>query len=177
MAEVTTLARPYAEAAFAVAKDAGRIDQWSQVLGALAEVASMDDVKALLANPNVDRFAMAGVLAEAVKTTDAGVKNLLNTMAENKRLNVLGALSALFEEMKAQANENLTATVTAAYALSDAQVKQISDALSKKYGKAVDVTTTVNADMRAGAIVKVGDVVTDGSLTNQLAKLSAALTH
>jgi F-type H+-transporting ATPase subunit delta len=177
MAEVTTLARPYAEAAFAFAKETGGVDEWSKVLGALAEVASLTEMQTLIARPNVDRFAVSAIFADAVKTNNQGVKNLLTMLAENKRLNVIGALSALFEELKAQANQNLTATVTAAFALSEQQTKQITEALTKKYGQTVEVEAIVDASMGAGAIVKVGDVITDASLKAQVAKLSAALTN
>jgi F-type H+-transporting ATPase subunit delta len=176
MAEVTTLARPYAEAAFAFASESNNVQGWSDALSALAEVASLEEMKAVIASPRADRNVIAGILADAIKTTDAGLKNLLGMMAENNRLSLLGAVSALFEEQKAQANQTLIATVTAAYALTEEQKASIIAALEKRMGGKVELTENTDSNMVAGVKITVGDYVIDGSFNAQLAKLSAALT-
>ncbi len=176
MAEKSTIARPYAQAAFDIAKEAGDLKGWSDMLQLLAVVASDALMQDMISNPAVETSkvvdVMTGVAGDNLNDT---AKNFINVLAENGRLNVLTEIAELFEQHRAEAEKTVEAEVTSAFPLSDAQQKQLIDALKNRLGRDVSLITKTDESIIGGAIVRAGDLVIDGSVSSQLDKLGNSL--
>ena len=175
MSQTLTLARPYARAAFAVARDENALPAWSQALGFAARVAADPRVAALLGDPRLSDADAASLLAP----TDAGegFGRFLATLAANRRLAQLPEIAGLFEELRAEAERVVKARVTSAAALPAVELDTIKAALRKRFGREVDVETAVDPALIGGAVIDAGDVVIDGSLKGKLERLQTALAH
>ena len=161
MSQAMTIARPYARAAFAIARDGGQFAPWSDALAFSARVAADPQAAALLAPEGADE-KFAGFLA---------------LLASNGRLAQLPEIAGQYEELRAEAEHIVLATVTSATELPEAEVEQIRAALKRRFGREVQVETAVDASLIGGAVISAGDVVIDGSLKGKLARLQSALTH
>ena len=182
MADFTTVARPYAKALFDLAKEQRKLPEWSAALGAAAAVLADADAKSALANPKFDdesRAALVGDIAAAVKGGEllktAEGKNLLRVLAENDRLTALPQVAAQFDALKAEAENKVNVTVTAATAVDKALAEQIKNALQQKLGRKVEITLAVDASLIGGAIIQADDMVIDGSVRTRLQRLTEKL--
>lgn len=176
MAELTTLARPYAKAVFAQASEKGTLDAWSAELALLSACVTEPKVEEFLANPSFTSQQQAQTVIEVCgDQLKEAAKNLVVVLAENKRLELLPEVTALFEELKAQLQNTIDVVVTAAYPLSDAQSKQLEQALKAKLNRDIRMSSTVDETIIGGAIIRAGDLVIDGSLTGKLSKLAEAM--
>lgn len=175
MSQAITLARPYARALFLIAKESGQFPAFSEALGFSARAAAEPAVQALFGDPRV----AAGTLQELLTHPDAPAAfgPFLATLAENGRLALLPEVSALFEQLRAESERVVKATITSATELSDAELQNIVQALKKRFGREVSVQTAVDAGLIGGAVIDAGDVVIDGSLRSKLARLNASLAH
>jgi F-type H+-transporting ATPase subunit delta len=175
MSQAITLARPYARALFLIAKEAGQFPALSEALGFSARAAAEPAVQALFGDPRV----AAGTLQDLLTHPDAPAAfgPFLAALAENGRLALLPEVSALFEQLRAESERVVKATVTSATELSDAELQNIVQALKKRFGREVAVQTAVDAGLIGGAVIDAGDVVIDGSLRSKLARLNASLAH
>lgn len=175
MSQAITLARPYARALFLIAKESGQFPAFSEALGFSAHAAAEPAVQALFGDPRV----AAGTLQELLTHPDAPAAfgPFLATLAENGRLALLPEVSALFEQLRAESERVVKATITSATELSDAELQNIVQALKKRFGREVSVQTAVDAGLIGGAVIDAGDVVIDGSLRSKLARLNASLAH
>jgi F-type H+-transporting ATPase subunit delta len=179
MADFSTVARPYAKALFDLANGERKLPEWSAALGAAAAVLADANAKRVLANPAFDdgaRAALVGSIASAIKggellTTPAG-KNLLRLVSENDRLTALPEIAAQFDALKADAENKVKVTVTAATQVDGAIVEQIKKALQHKLGRAVELTLAVDASLIGGAIIQADDMVIDGSVRTRLQRLT-----
>ena len=177
MSQVTTLARPYARALFQLSKDAGA-DQLQAVTDALsfsAQAALLPETQVLLGNPRVDSADLIDVLAHP--EASASMRQFLSVLAENGRLAVLPEISALFEQLRAESQRVVKANITSAAPLSDAELQKLTDALKNRFGREVEVQTSVDAALIGGAVIDTGDLVIDGSIRNKLARLNANLAN
>ncbi len=178
MAEKTTIARPYAEAIFALAKEKQELVQWSEMLAVIAQVVADDQVRGLIGNPRVQKSQLAelvqGVAGDKLNETGG---NLVKLLADNGRLAVMPEIAALFEGLRAEAESTVEAKVYAAFEISEAQQKQIAKALKKRLGREVSLTCEKDENLLGGAIIRAGDLVIDGSVTGQLAKLGTSLAR
>lgn len=177
MAETTTIARPYARAAFEYAQSReGDLPRWSRMLEAAAAIVTDAEMSALLDNPQVDDDVKVGLLLDALSDhlTDGG-RNLINLLAENHRLTALPEVSALFDEFRAEAEKVVHAEVISAFEVTDAQRDEIVAALKARLNCDIVLECRVDDSLLGGAIVRAGDLVIDGSAQSQLAKLGAAL--
>ncbi|WP_373018442.1 F0F1 ATP synthase subunit delta [Thiomicrorhabdus sp.] len=178
MAELMTIARPYAEAAFAVAKEKNQLTEWSDELANLATIASDEAMQAMMANPSYTDENIVSVFESVMGANlSAEGKNLLTVMAENKRLAALPALSETFEELKAQEEKRVRATVISARKATVEQKKKLSAALNAKFDAEVEITYEEDPSLIAGIKIKVGDWAIDGSAVSQLNKLGAAIAQ
>ncbi len=171
-----TLARPYARAVFSMAREQQRLPQWSNLLGFSARAVSEPSVQALLGNPTLP----AGTLAELIVPAgdvDPLFTQFLSVLAENRRLGVLPEIAGLYETLRAEDERIVKATITSATPLSEADVAQLRASLVKRFGREVQVTTAVDANLIGGAVIDAGDVVIDGSLRTKLERLGAALAN
>ena len=176
MSETLTLARPYARAVFALARQQARLPQWSAMLGFAARAVAEPSVQSLLGDPRLDAQVLAGVLAPP-GDADADFGNFLAVLADNGRLALLPEISGLYDMQRAEAERVVKATITSANALDPGELANLSDALRKRFGREVEVSTAVDPALIGGAVIDAGDVVIDGSLRTKLARLGAALAH
>jgi len=175
MAELSTLARPYAEAVFRLAKDKNALGEWSGRLATLAAIVSDAQMQAVIADPNTSVSRAAELIGSIASADEAG-KNLLTVLAGNDRLTLLPEISAQYEVLKAEAEGKLEATIVSAMEMNDAQKADVMAALKAKFGRDVEATVEIDESLIGGAVITVGDQVIDGSVKGRLQKMSAALT-
>jgi F-type H+-transporting ATPase subunit delta len=176
MAELTTIARPYAEALTRLAGEANSWSKWSDMLALGASVTADPQVAALIGNPGVD----AERVIEIVKVIcgdklDAEGVNFLQLLAENKRLSVLPEITRQFEVMKTAQEGTLEARVTSAFELTRAQISGLMAKLETKFGRKINVTQEVDNALIGGIVIQVGDEVLDASVRGKLGDLAATL--
>jgi F-type H+-transporting ATPase subunit delta len=178
--QALTLARPYARAAFGIARDeasapAGGYAAWSQALGFAAQVAADPRVAGLLGDPRLGDAAAVELLAPPQAPASFG--RYLAMLADNRRLGLLPEIAGLYEQLRAEAERVLKATVTSASELPAAELDAIKASLRRRFGREVEVATAVDASLIGGAVIDAGDVVIDGSLKGKLERLQAALAN
>ena len=171
-----TLARPYARAVFAMAREQHRLPQWSSMLGFAARAVAEPSVQSLLGNPSISAQELAGLVVPA-GDVDPLFTQFLSVLAENRRLAVLPEIAGLFDTLRAEDERIVKATITSATPLSDTELAKLRDSLQKRFGREVQVSTAVDAELIGGAVIDAGDVVIDGSIRTKLARLGAALAH
>lgn len=177
MAETTTIARPYARAAFAAASDEeDGLAKWSQMLQFAAGVADDPQMQAILADPEHDDAVKAGLILDISSAQLSGAgSNFIKLLAENQRLDILPEIAAVYEELRAEAEKTVEAEMVSAFAVSDEQREKIAAALSRRLEREVVLKVTVDEALIGGAVIRAGDLVIDGSAHAKLAKLSAQL--
>jgi F-type H+-transporting ATPase subunit delta len=178
MSQALTLARPYARAAFAIARDeraasSGSFAAWSQALAFAARVAADPRVAALLGDPRLSHADAVVLLSP--EAANESFARFLALLADNRRLALLPEIAGLYEELRAEAERVVKATVTSAAELPASELEKIKAALRQRFGREVDVDTAVDASLIGGAVIDAGDVVIDGSLKGKLERLQAAL--
>ena len=176
MAEPSTVARPYAEAAFKLADEAGALAKWSEMLGALAMVATDTRVRAAAADPNLGHEQVAGLfIAILAGRLSAEAENFVRVLAQNGRLELLPEIGEQFEALKNEREGVLEAEVHSAFELSAAQLDDLAQRLEKKTGRKVRTKVHVDKDLIAGVRIVLGDKVIDGSARAQLGALEVTL--
>lgn len=176
MSEALTLARPYARAAFSIAREQGRLAPWSQALGFTAIASELPAVKSALSDPRVGVAVIIELLSPP-DASDASYQQFLSVLSDNRRLALLPEIAALFDELKADAERVVKASVTSAKALDAAELSQLRDALKKRFDREVEITASVDESLIGGVVINTGDVVIDGSIKTKLARLHASLTN
>lgn len=173
MAELTTLARPYARAAFEVAQSDGQLPQWLEALKCAAAVIGHPKVKVLLASPGLTASQKSSAIVGVLGTL-SGPKfgNFLVTLTENKRLSLLPFIRDLFIELKSQYEKMSEVSVSTAYPISEKLMKELATALTKALQREVKLTSTVDESLLGGVVIRAGDTVIDGSVKGRLAKLA-----
>ena len=176
MAELVTIARPYAEAVFRLAEEGKAFDAWSRMLETSAAVAQDPQMVALISNPNVNAADVTRVFLGVCDTelNEQG-KNFVQMLIENHRLATLPDIAALYEDLKRTHQGEVEALIFSAFPLDDAQRQSLVTGLEKRFARKVKATTEIDASLIGGARIVVGDVVIDGSIAGQLQKMSSAL--
>jgi F-type H+-transporting ATPase subunit delta len=178
MSELSTLARPYASAAFEMAKEQGDYDRWSQMLSFMAAVAHDGELRRVLDSPRLSEEQAAEMfIAVCEDRIDDQGRNFIRLLAENRRLPLLPEITALFEFLRREAEGEIDAEVVSAQEISDEQKKAIAKALKERLGREVNLTTRTDEALLGGAVIRAGDLVIDGSIRGRLNRLSLALTH
>jgi F-type H+-transporting ATPase subunit delta len=176
MAEPSTVARPYAEAAFQLAAEGNALAKWSEMLGALALVARDERVQRAASNPELSDDQVAGLFIAILAGRLSGEgENFVRVLAHNKRLDLLALIHEQFEARKNEREGVVEAEVQSAFELSDAQVADLVQRLERKTGRKVRARIEVSKDLIAGVRILLGDKVIDGSARAQLAALETAL--
>lgn len=175
MSELTTVARPYAKAAFDFAVEKNAVESWQNMLTFAGAVAVNDEIKALLSSALAAEKLSEIFINVCGDELDENGQNLIKVLAENKRLAALPAISTLFDALKADYDKEVEVQVTSASELSDAQQSELSAALEKRLARKVKLICNVDPELIAGMIVKAGDTVIDGSVKSKLNRLSDAL--
>jgi F-type H+-transporting ATPase subunit delta len=177
MADKTTIARPYARAAFEEARATQRLEPWSEALRAAAAVVADPRVVALLGNPHVTPEQLAQ-LVTGIAGPNIGEHgtNFVRTLAANRRLAVLPEIAELFDTLKDAEQGVADVTVTSAAPLDAAQQKVLSAALARRLQRTVRLHTATDSALIGGAVVQSGDLVIDGSLRTRLERIAYELT-
>lgn len=176
MSELSTLARPYAEAVFRMAQGEEDLTGWSSRLQSLALIVADGQVARVIADPAVSSERVAGLIVD-VAGADLGERgaNFVKVLAENDRLVLLPEIVTQFESLKADAEGTLEATITSAQQLTQPQIDDLVAGLKAKFSRAVNVQVAVDPELIGGAVIMIGDQVIDGSVKGRLQRMSFAL--
>ena len=177
MAERATVARPYAKAAFAYARDEGKLDAWSGWLATARATVLSDEYAAFERSPDVQTRQLAELVAGVCGSAlDANARAFLDLLAENGRLDYLPEIAKRFEELKAEDANVADVEVTSAVQLDEAQRERLAVALRARLRRDVRLHCTVDPTLIGGAVVRSGDMLIDGSLRQRLERLGTELT-
>jgi len=185
MADNNTVARPYAQAVFELARDAKNLDAWAEALTVARTLMADGAAATFLLAPSLtdeERLTfLTGLISAAAGDScllagnDAQGTNFLRLLLEYGRVSVLPEISEHFDELKAQIENSIDVTITSAVPLSDAQQKTVVGALRTRFGRDVNLETEIDENLIGGAVIRAGDVVIDGSLRSSLQGLANAL--
>ncbi len=177
MAELSTIARPYAVAAYKLGKEKKALATWSEMLALAAAVAANDQMKNLIDDPKLDAVELETVFLKVCgdKLNEQG-QNLIKILVEYGRLSLLPAIAEAFEALKAQDEGTLDAQIIAAAKITAAQTKDLVKRLEAKFGKKIEATVSVDPEIIGGIKIIVGDTVIDASVQGQLQNLAYTLT-
>lgn len=176
MAELTTLARPYAKAAFEVAKQQKELALWAESLELSAAVTENSKIKTLLDSPSLTSTQKCKSLLEVLGLADHKVfSNFLATLANNGRLTLLAEIKTLFLALKAQQEKSVDVSISSAVALPEELKNKFIEALKSRLDREVHLSTIVDDELIGGAVIRAGDTVIDGSIRGRLSKLSDSI--
>lgn len=178
MAEQITLARPYARAAFEYADATDNLEAWSRALQQLVLVAADEKVATALSDPLATTDQRAQILISLMgDELDGGMRNFVHNMADNKRVDLFGEISELFDLMKANREQVLDVKLQTAFDLDDAQRDKLAEALSRHLNRKVALEVETDNSLIGGARIHAGDTLIDGSVKGRLGKLKDAIAH
>lgn len=171
MADACTLARPYAKAAFEVARDSNALDEWQESIEQLVQVVLNPELSFLLKTPGVDLSAISALLIDILNEKNDAINNFIKALSDAKRLNVLPQILTLFEKYKARYESEVLVEITSAKKLSTQEIDMFKQALSKKFDRKVEIDNKIDESILGGAIIRSGDLVIDGSGLGALTSL------
>jgi len=175
MSEVTTIARPYAKAAFEFAVEQKAVDSWLEMLLFAAEVSKDSTLQQVIHSSIApDQLAQLFIQICGEQLNEYG-HNLIKVMAENGRLSVLPDVLVEFTALKAELDKEVEAVITSAAALSDAEKTKIQKSLENRYQRKVRLTCQLDPSLMAGLVIKIGDDIIDASVRSKLTRLAEAL--
>lgn len=176
MVEKSTVARPYAQAAFEIARERAALTAWSDLLAFSATVVADANVLALISSPRVSSIQLADLfIGLAGDLVDDESAHLLRLLAENQRLTVLPEIAAQFEVLKADEERSILAHVATAYELTAEQQVKLVEALKRYLGRDVQLDCVVDTSLLGGAVIHAGDQVIDGSALGKLSRLAGQM--
>jgi F-type H+-transporting ATPase subunit delta len=176
MAEPSTIARPYAEAAFKLADAQGKLADWSATLADLSAVAADERVRAAIGDPNLPAAKVAGLIIAILAGRLSGeTENFVRVLAENGRLTVLAEIRSQYEALRNGREGVVEAEISTAFDMDAAQLADLVSRLEKKTGLKVRARVSVDKTLIGGVKIAIGDKVIDGSARAQLAALETAL--
>jgi F-type H+-transporting ATPase subunit delta len=188
MSDFAIVARPYAQAVFELAKQNGDFSGWSALLETAASVVADEAVARLITQPAVAQQELAATVAGICESSlgnegplaggaNSYGRNLLKLLAENRRLASLPDIAARYELLRAEAQGQIDVTVTSASELDDGLRDRLSAALEKRLGRTVRLSCVVDENLIGGAQIRADDLVIDGAVSSNLARLTTALTN
>jgi F-type H+-transporting ATPase subunit delta len=176
MTDFTTAARPYANAVYDIANQAGALDSWGDALANLSTLVIDVQMSELLNNPGMDKQQKGDMLIQVLgDKLDEQQKNLVKLMAENGRLSIMPDVRDQFEVARAKAENKVEAEVVSAFELTAQQTDELVNTLKNKLGCDVTLTTTVDESLIGGVVIKAGDTIIDASMKSQLDSLALSL--
>jgi F-type H+-transporting ATPase subunit delta len=176
VADLATLARPYANAAFGVARDNAQLPEWARSLGLMAAASSDSKLQTVIGSPSVDSIRKAEIVSGLCgdDITDV-LRQFVRVLAENKRLALLPSIFIQFETLRAQEEKSLDVEVVSAFEMNDEELQNITNALRKRFDRDIRLESAVDASLLGGAIVRAGDTVIDGSVRGKMKKMTETL--
>ena len=176
MAEITTIARPYAEALARLAGETRSWQAWSEMLALSTQVAGDPQLAELAGNPSVPAERVADLIVTVCGSgLNADGANFVRVLAENKRFGALAEISRLYEEIKSTQEGILDARISTAYALTEEQMAGLIAKLEAKFGRKINASQAVDESLIGGVMIQVGDEVMDASVRGRLSSMSATL--
>ena len=177
MAEISTIARPYAVAAYKLGHEQKSLATWSRMLSFAGDVAMHPSMKAYIEDPNIlDSDLQKTFLKACGDQLNEFGQNLIKLLIENKRITLLPAIHTAFESLKAQDEGVLETQIFAAVDLSVLEVQDLVKRLEAKFGKKIDAKVVLDPELIGGIKIIVGDTVIDASVKAQLQNLAYTLT-
>ncbi len=175
MAELATIARPYAEAVFRVAQPA-KLNLWAEILSEMSQVAAVPEFREIAGDPRHARAQLVDIFLGSLKVAvDAEAKNFISMLVENSRLALLPEIEQQFRELKNAFESTADAQIVSAFPMSDVQVNELLAALEKKFGRKLNASLSVDASLIGGVRVTVGDEVLDSSVSARLQNMQTVL--
>ena len=177
MAELTTIARPYAEAAFTLARQRSELAEWSTMLSLMVSVYDDPEFRSAIAAPSVTRSDVERLmLAICGERIDGNARNFIQLLVANGRLSTIREVQKLYEHLKSEDEGVVDARIASAFPLEQQQLEKIVTLLAKRYNKKISPTVDVDAELIGGIKVQVGDKVWDTSVRGRLQEMAVALT-
>ena len=178
MAEIATVARPYAEAAFKAALERGALAAAAEGIAVAAAIGGDERIRSALSNPRVSAQQKKQLFSEiAGERLDETTRSLLSVLIDNRREELIASIAEQFDELKREHERVVRARITSAQPLTDAQSGELIAALEKRYGKKVEADLDVDPELLGGARVQIGDQVIHASVRDALAQMAAALAR
>jgi F-type H+-transporting ATPase subunit delta len=178
MSNLTTLARPYAKAAFDLAEADNATGSWNEMLALASSLVSEESMAKLLQSPEVGSGQIVEILSEiAGESFNDRFRGYLSVLAENKRFSLIPEIAALYQKLVEEADKLLRVRVVSAFALEENQASRLKDALARRFEREILLESEVDSSIIGGAIVYADGQVIDGSLKDRLAKLSNSLSN
>jgi F-type H+-transporting ATPase subunit delta len=178
MAELATIARPYAEAAFKLARETNALEPWSDMLAAIEAVVNAPELASRLGDPNVEDDALESALLGILgKRLDGPGRNLVQVLVRNHRLTVITPIRTLYEQLRRDYEGVLEARVISALPMDEHAVRPLIAALEKKYGRRINAQVEIDPQLIGGARIVIGDKVIDATVRGRLEAMRVALTH
>jgi F-type H+-transporting ATPase subunit delta len=178
MAELITVARPYAQAAFEFASAENALKDWSEMLSLLAAIADDAAMHELVNSPHLTETQLADLFIQvAGENLNDNCANFVRVLASNGRLLLLPEIAALFEVDRRAAEGTVQAQLVTAFPASESQQAEVIASLRKRLGREVELSCSTDAELLGGAIIRAGDLVIDGSVRGKLQRLGTALIH
>jgi F-type H+-transporting ATPase subunit delta len=171
-----TMARPYARAAFELARDAGQLPAWGDKLAFAAAVAEHPDVRGVIGNPRYGADALKAIFMPEGESADSAFAAFVGMLVDNRRLALLPEIAAGYAALRREHERVLKVVVRAAVPLDAPQANAIRTALTKRFDRAIEMETVVDPGVIGGAVIDAGEIVIDGSVRGRLQRLAQALT-
>ena len=176
-AELSTVARPYARAAFSFALDQdGGLAHWSRMLQLLSAAVNESIVQSALDDPLLTMDDKTSFLFNLMGDDLSGQgRNFIGVLAEYDRLALIATVAEQFEVLKANHEKTLDVSVTSAYEVSEDDQQRLSDALSGKLQRDINMETDVDESLIGGVLIRAEDTVIDDTVRGRLTRLAQAL--
>jgi len=173
MSSLTTLARPYAKAAFELAQGEAALGRWGDMLSLASSIVTEESMANLLESPHVSSTQVVGIITEtAGDAVDGRFADFLSVLGANGRLVLLPHITGLYRHLREEAEKRLSVKVVSAIPLDESQAGRMRDALARRFDCEIELENEIDKEIIGGAVVYAGDQVIDGSLRGRLHKLS-----
>jgi F-type H+-transporting ATPase subunit delta len=176
MQDNITIARPYARAVFEQATEEGKLEQWSSMLGVLSIIVQHPQMQSILSSPKISHRQLLDLVSDILgdQLSNTGT-NFVKLLISTNRLRYVSNILQLFEKARAEAEGRLDIDVVSAFELEPAQASRISDAMGRRFGKKISISSVVDKSLIGGMIIRAGDSVIDASLRGRLSELHNSL--
>ncbi|MBL4585220.1 MAG: F0F1 ATP synthase subunit delta [Pseudomonadales bacterium] len=176
MAELTTLARPYAKAAFEYALSAKALVAWSESLAFASAVASDAQIQLVLKSPALTAIRKSEIFIDICEgKLDEKVKSFINTLSVNNRLPLLPVIFKGFEKLRLEEEAMMEVSITSAFELSEGEKTKLLNALKARFNKDINMVSDIEKGLIGGLVIRAGDLVIDGSIRGRIQKLTEAM--
>jgi F-type H+-transporting ATPase subunit delta len=176
MAEIATLARPYAKAVFELAIESDNFNEWSNNLRFLTKLIEDPTISAAIDNPELGKNTLINILLEISEDhLSEYTQNLVKILVDNHKLRAIPPIALQYEQLKAEHQGYIKVDIISAYSLNQSQEQEIEVSLNKRLGKSVDINIIVDKSLLGGFLIRAGDEVIDVSVKGRLEQLASEL--